>query len=212
MVSDNPSGGDNQQETASTTAPLAPEWVCGFVDGEGCFSVSIHSNPHVRRTRGWQVYPVFQVSQHERQRAILEELAAFFGVGSVRSKGARSSVAVYTVPGVRALEERILPFFERYPLRVKRGDFELFARIVRSLRRKEHLTCEGLESVIRLAYSMNQAGKQRSRTLEEVLAGSSETVREAHPTLLSDAMIQSEPHGDMGSQAEMTWPASPSGT
>jgi hypothetical protein len=33
--------------------------------------------------------------------------------------------------------------------------------------------------------------------------GSSETAREAP---LSAVKIQSDPHGDMGSQAEMTWP------
>ncbi len=88
MVSDNPSGGDNQQETARTS-PLNALWVVGFVDGEGCFSVSIHGNPHVRRTRGWQISPVFQVSQHTAHRAVLEELMRFFSCGKVRTKGPR---------------------------------------------------------------------------------------------------------------------------
>ena len=87
MSSDNPTGADNQQETARPSLELDPHWVVGFVDGEGCFSVSIHANPHVRRTRGWQVNPVFQVSQHESHRAVLEALVRFFGVGRVRSKG-----------------------------------------------------------------------------------------------------------------------------
>ncbi len=41
--------------------------------------------------------------------------------------------------GVRTLEEQVVPFFERHPLRVKNQDFQTFAVIVRSLRRKEHL-------------------------------------------------------------------------
>ncbi len=77
------------------------------------------------------------------------------------------------------LETVIIPFFESFPLRVKQQDFEAFAAIVRSLRAKEHLLPDGFERVVRLAYSMNQAGKQRSRTLKEVLDGSSETTREA---------------------------------
>jgi hypothetical protein len=68
MDSDNPSGGDDQQETAADSSRLDPFWVVGFVDGEGCFSVSIHRNPGVRRTRGWQLNTVFQVSQHEASR------------------------------------------------------------------------------------------------------------------------------------------------
>ena len=157
--------------------PLHPGWVCGFVDGEGCFSVSIHRNPHVRRTRGWQVNPVFQVSQHQVHRSVLEDLRVHFGCGKVRSKGPASTVMVYAVDRIADLEAAVLPFFEANPLRVKAGDFEAFAAIVRSLRSKQHFTPEGVERVIRLAYSMNMNGKQRSRTLEEVLVGSSETTR-----------------------------------
>src|SRR6476469_8990092 len=44
MRSENPTGADNQQETARSTLELDPNWVVGFVDGEGCFSVSVHRN------------------------------------------------------------------------------------------------------------------------------------------------------------------------
>ncbi len=67
MSSDNPTSGDDQQETASTT--FDPWWVVGFVDGEGCFSVSIHHNSRFAlRTRGWQIAPVFHAYQHENSR------------------------------------------------------------------------------------------------------------------------------------------------
>jgi hypothetical protein len=78
-----------------------------------------------------------------------------------------------------ALEEQILPFFEVHPLLIKRQDFERFAEIVRSMRRKEHLEPVGFERLVRLAFDMNANGKQRARTLEEILGGSSETVRQA---------------------------------
>jgi hypothetical protein len=48
------------------------------------------------------------------------------------------------------------------------------------MRRKEHLDPSGFERLVRLAYGMNAHGKQRSRSLDEVLAGSSETARQAH--------------------------------
>lgn len=153
-----------------------------FRDGEGCFSVSFHGNPHVRRTRGWQVYPCFQVSQHRESRSILGALVPFFGTGSVREKGPNSAVLVYGVFGVKELERTMVPFFQSHPLRVKQRDFELFASIVRMLRAQEHLSVAGFEQVARLAYAMNGRGKQRSRSLDDVLRGSSETVREARVT------------------------------
>ena len=81
------------------------------------------------------------------------------------------------------LEQVVIPFFEHHPLVVKDPDFRAFAEIVRALGRKEHLTPAGFERLVRLAYGMNAQGKQRARTLEEVLVGSSETVRQA-PSLI----------------------------
>jgi hypothetical protein len=63
----------------------------------------------VRRTRGWQLTAVFQVSQHERDREILERLVDTFGCGSVRSKGPNSSVDVFAVSSSRDLAERVVP-------------------------------------------------------------------------------------------------------
>jgi hypothetical protein len=119
------------------------------------------------------------VYQHERYRAVLEELATSFGCGRVRSKGPRSSVLTYAVDSLRDIERSILPFFEMHPLRVKAADFRLFAQVVASMRRKEHLQPEGFERLVRLAYALNGTGKQRARQVEEILMGSSETARQA---------------------------------
>jgi hypothetical protein len=85
----------------------------------------------------------------------------------------------FAVESLRNLEETVLPFFEQHPLVVKQSDFVSFAAIVRAMRRKEHLTRSGFEQLVRLAYGMNVNGKQRTRKIEQVLAGSSETAREA---------------------------------
>jgi hypothetical protein len=179
MSSENPTGADNQQETARSILELDPRWVTGFVDGEGCFSVSIHRNLNARSTGGWQLHPVFHVYQHARHRAVLEALIPLFGCGRLRPKGPNSSVWTFAVDSLKDLDEHVLPFFERYPLVVKAGDFGRFAAIVRSMRRKEHLAHDGFERLVRLAFAMNADGKQRSRTIDQVLAGSSETVRQA---------------------------------
>jgi len=180
MSSDNPYGADNQQETAGDLAlELDPLWVVGFVDGEGCFSVSVHRNPNARSTGGWQLHPAFQVYQHERHRVVLEALVGVFGCGRLRPKGPSSSVLTYAVDSLAQIEAKVLPFFERHQLVVKGEDFNRFAEIVRSMRRREHLTMAGFERLVRLAYTMNVQGKQRARSIEQILAGSSETARQA---------------------------------
>jgi hypothetical protein len=93
MSSDNPFGAGNQQETEEPVTGLDPWWVVGFVDGEGCFSVAIHRNTrYARRTGGWQLAPVFQVYQHEKERELLHRVQSHFGCGSVVSKGPQSRV------------------------------------------------------------------------------------------------------------------------
>ena len=172
MGSDNLTGADDQQETGSSVLELDPLWVVGFVDGEGCFCVSVHRNPrNARRTGGWQLHPMFQVTQHQRHRVVLEALRVFFACGRVRSKGPKSSVSTYGVDSSDALAGSILPFFEQHPLVVKQADFRLFAEIVRSMRRKEHLRPAGFERLLRLAYAMNADGRQRARSLEAVPPG-----------------------------------------
>src|SRR2546421_10040878 len=101
MFSDNPTGADNQQETLSNSKlERDPNWVVGFVDGEGCFSVSVHRNQTIRRTGGWQLLPVFQAYQHQQHRAVLEALVGFFGCGRIRPKGPKSSVLTFAVDGL----------------------------------------------------------------------------------------------------------------
>jgi hypothetical protein len=179
MKSDNPTGADNQQETASSCIVLDPNWIVGFVDGEGCFSVSVHRSSMMHRHGGWQLQPVFHIYQHRDHRDVLEEMISVFGCGRVRPKGPNSSVWTFAVDGLQNLDEAVVPFFERYRPVVKRRDFEAFAIIVRSMRRKEHLSPVGFGRLVRIAYGMNANGKQRARTIEQVLAGSSETAREA---------------------------------
>jgi len=139
-------------------------------------------NANARSTGGWQLHPVFHVYQHERYRAVLEALVSVFGCGGLRPKGPNSSVWSFAVDGLVAQEQHVVPFFECHPLVVKADDFRAYSAIVRSMRRKEHLDRDGFERLVRLAYGMNLAGKQRSRSMGEILAGSSETARQAPST------------------------------
>ena len=95
----------------------------------------------------------------------------------VRTKGRNSSVDVYVVHSSILLVERIIPFFERNELRVKRKDFESFAFITKAIRTRSHHRPDVFTEVVQRAYSMNARGKQRKRPIEEIL-GSSETTRE----------------------------------
>jgi hypothetical protein len=153
-MSDNPTGADNQQERPS------PEWVVGFVDGEGCFFVGINRQPSM--TVGWQVLPEFRVVQHERDVSILEQLREFFGCGLITTNhGDRKELRIR---GLTQLSESVVPFFEAHPLRtVKRASFECFAEVIRLMKGGDHLTMEGLERIRTLAAGMNRGARNPQR-------------------------------------------------
>jgi hypothetical protein len=182
MSSENPFGADNQQETKDATQRLDPSWIVGFVDGEGCFSVSVHRNQrYARRPGGWQLKPTSHVYQHEKEQRLLERSRDHLDRGKLYNKGSNSTVMTHSVTQLSDLEERITPFFAQHRLLVKDDDFQRFAQIVRSARSKEHLHPDGFDTSVRLAFSMNLHGKQRARLIEDILQGSSETIRQAPP-------------------------------
>jgi len=159
---------------------LDPAWIVGSTDGEGCFSVSFHRNERcARRSFGWQINPTFHLYQHEGYRDVLEAVRQHLNVGRIAAKGSGSSVLTYSVQRRKDVTRVIIPFFEHHQLDVKKHDFRVFAGIVDRLRRGEHFTAVGFDRIVRLAYSMNEQGKQRARKIEEILNGSSETARQA---------------------------------
>ena len=177
MNSENPTGADNQQ---GRPQGLHPDYVVGFVDGEGCFSVSIRSHPTVKYGSSCVIGPVFQIYQHRDNLDLLIKLRDFFGCGRITSKGPNSDVMTYAVSGKSDLEESIIPFFEKHPLRTDKGsDFMKFRDIVKAMQSKEHQTDDGFRKIVHLAFSMNKRGKQRRYTIEQILAEPSETVRQA---------------------------------
>lgn len=132
---------------------LCAEWIVGFVDGEGCFHVSI--NPHEEMTAGYQVLPEFTVVQHERDVQVLHALKAYFGCGVVRmNHGDRMA---YRVRGFDHLYEHIVPFFEKHPLKTgKNVEFRKFRDILLIMKAGRHLTPDGIEEIRCIAGQMNR--------------------------------------------------------
>ena len=144
----------------SCTTDLPPEWISGFVDGEGCFFVGINKHPEM--TSGYQVLPEFTVVQHVRDVQILHAIKKFFGCGVVRSN--HDDRMAYRVRCIEHLLQRIIPFFEAHPLRTKkRIDFLKFREIVLKMQKGVHLDPQGIKKIREIAQSMNRgAGKIKS--------------------------------------------------
>lgn len=117
---------------------LNPWWITGFVDAEGCFRISIIKNKEMRTQ--WWVLPVFKITLHQKDKAILDLIPATLGVGKVYSSGPDAfSLEVCTVKGLRV----IIAHFDNYPLITQKwADFELFKLAVNIVLNEEHRTME----------------------------------------------------------------------
>src|SRR3990167_1875887 len=115
---------ENQQERLRIE-----QWILGFTDGEGCFSVSFIKNKTTKA--GWQVFPEFVITQGAKSLPALEIIKDYFGCGRLfvnkRSDNHREPLYRYCVRSHKDLESGIIPFFKKYPLKTyKQNDFEIF--------------------------------------------------------------------------------------
>ena len=139
---------DNQQERLKLSG-----WIVGFVDGEGCFSVSIFRNRTSKS--GFQVMPEFVVTQGQKSLGSLEIVKDFFGCGAIyinrRYDNHKENIYRYCVRNFKDINEKIIPFFRTNPLLTyKKNDFETFCRVIEMIKNRQHLTLEGLESIRQL--------------------------------------------------------------
>jgi hypothetical protein len=147
-------------------------YISGYVDGEGCFTVSI--SPRAKLLVGWEVRPSLSVSQNGDRAEVLELVAGYFRCGSIRPDRSDKTVKWET----RRLEDllgRVIPHFESYPLLSgKRRDFEHFATICRAMAQGAHRSRTGLIEIVKLASEMNPSGRRRysaELVLAELLQG-----------------------------------------
>jgi LAGLIDADG endonuclease len=142
-------------------------YISGYVDGEGCFTVSI--SPRAKLAVGWEVRPSLSVSQNGDRAEVLQLIQAHFGCGSIRPDRSDKTLKWET----RRLEDildRVTPHFERFPLLSgKRFDFEQFAQVCALMAAAEHRTTAGLIRIVELVAPMNRSGKRRY-SVEEILA------------------------------------------
>jgi LAGLIDADG DNA endonuclease family protein len=142
-------------------------YISGYVDGEGCFTVSI--SPRAKLAVGWEVRPSLSVSQNGDRAEVLRLIQAYFGCGSIRPDRSDKTLK-WEIRRLADILDRVIPHFERFPLLSgKRFDFGQFARVCRLMAAGEHRKAAGLIRIVELVAPMNASGKRRYPA-EEILA------------------------------------------
>jgi hypothetical protein len=89
---------------------LTKEWITGFVDGDGCFSIQTQKEKYLRHR--------FVVSQDVRSVDVLYALKKEFGCGSVHKAG--GNMMEFVIEKRSHLRDHVIPHFYKYPLQTKK--------------------------------------------------------------------------------------------
>jgi hypothetical protein len=141
---------------------LNANYVLGLVDGEGSFTVYVN-NPEIStaRKRRVRIEPKFYVKLVEEDKKILYEFQKFFSCGNVYyqkdSRTNHKDCYRFEVGSRKDIIESIIPFFSANKLKfeTKKRDFNIFCKIVESIKQNEHLTDQGLLKLFKLKQQMH---------------------------------------------------------
>lgn len=150
---------NGQPNLLDNNLTLDPWFITGFLDAEGSFVCSLKERES--SVIGWKIQPLFVIALHKKDLALLKSIQAYFfspsggtGVGNIRKHGEDSYR--FEISSQKQIFN-ILLHFEKYPLITKKkADFLLFREVVLMMERKEHLTLEGLKTIVNIRASMNR--------------------------------------------------------
>ena len=135
------------------------EYISGYVDGEGCFSISFSKRE--KFLVGWETKPSFSVSQNEDRAQILFLIQKVFKCGFIRRDYSDKTLK-YEVRSLNDLVCKVIPHFEKYPLlSEKQKDFEFFKKVCYLMQKELHKNKNGLRKILDLAFRMNPSGKRK---------------------------------------------------
>lgn len=130
---------------------LDPHWLAGFSSGEGCFRVTIYNSP--KSKQGKSVQLKFQITQHEKDSALLALIIKYLNCGSLQTSRNAKDLQVTSFKEVYGI---IIPFFTKHPiLGVKALDLADLVMVAELMKEKAHLTKDGLEQIIIIGSGMN---------------------------------------------------------
>lgn len=102
---------------------------------------------------GYQVQLRFQLTQQSRDQQLMESLVKYLSCGRISKRG---DIVDFHVTKLNDITEKIIPFFEKYPiLGVKQKNYQDFCKVAKLMKEEAHLTKEAFEQIRKIKYAMN---------------------------------------------------------
>jgi len=132
---------------------LDPYWLAGFASGEACFLINIYKSSPSKL--GEAVKLIFNIAQHSRDSELLISFEKYLGCGLTNKHS--GDATVFIVTRLYDITEKIIPFFDKYPIiGVKSQDYQDFKKVAKLTTNEDHLTTEGLDNIRKIKAGMNK--------------------------------------------------------
>lgn len=150
---------DLTKSSTATLVQLNPNWVTGFMDGEGSFIIAILPSTGPLKNK---ISLRISITQKAHSKIVLFYLQKFFDCGPVIPSS--KDCMRFVVQSKEDIITKIIPHFNNYPLKTsKQLNFESFKEASEIVRKGEHLELKGLNKIIEIKNKMN-----RNRSFEEL--------------------------------------------
>jgi LAGLIDADG endonuclease len=107
---------------------------------------------------GYAIQLIFKITQHKRDKELLELIAKILNCGSVYFHS--ENAFVFTVSNFSDLIKIIIPMFKVYPIQgIKQLDFKDFCKVAAFIDKGKHLKQEGLDKILLIKERMNTKRK-----------------------------------------------------
>jgi hypothetical protein len=164
---------------------ISEERIMGFVEGEGCFSITIqrvierrqrtrNKPSNIKRPYLFRAHPTFRLTISEQDREILNVIRETLGFGQiyVQNRSQKDSrykdIAYYYAQG---LKECLLAkdFFQRQKFYTNKGrDFEFWCKALEIIKSGRHLEKDGLLEICGIRDQMNKRSSKGKWCKEEI--------------------------------------------
>ena len=133
-----------------------PNWIAGFVTGEGCFDINI---PKSTNKIGYRVQLRFRITQHLRDLELMECLIKYLVSGQIYKYPNKQAVSLIVVK-FSDIINTIIPFFEKNPLLgTKSLEYLDWCKVSKLMKDGSHLTIKGLNKIKDIKSRMNTGRK-----------------------------------------------------
>lgn len=135
--------------------PIQIEWG-GFASGDSSFNIKLSDSSTSKL--GQRVQLRYGIGLNIREEALIKHLAVYFGlIDSTKNVYIYKDSVKFEIVNFSDIINKIIPFFDKHLIQGKKSlDFIDFKEVAGIIRKKDHLTSEGFQKILKIKARMNE--------------------------------------------------------